>query len=84
MNIYITVFITSSIEAPKLQRPPETFVPSVEKALLLKEWPKNGYSTLLSHAAIIWVHVLCNPASQALRLLCANIVTPLKTWMPGM
>jgi hypothetical protein len=27
--------------APKLQRPPETFVPSTEKTLLLKEQPKN-------------------------------------------
>jgi hypothetical protein len=27
----------SSIQTPKLQRPPETFVPSTEKTLLLKE-----------------------------------------------
>jgi hypothetical protein len=35
-------FFTSSIAAPKLQRLPETFVPSMEKTLLLKERPKNG------------------------------------------
>jgi hypothetical protein len=39
-------FFTSSIEAPKLQRPPETVLPSTEKTLLLKEQPKNG-----SHAS---------------------------------
>jgi hypothetical protein len=42
MNISDTFFFTSSIEAPKLQRPPKTFVPSTEKTLLLKEQPKNG------------------------------------------
>jgi hypothetical protein len=42
MNISDTFFFTSSIEAPKLQRPPETFVTSTEKILLLKEQPKNG------------------------------------------
>jgi hypothetical protein len=31
MNISDTFFFTSSIEAPKLQRPLETFVPSMEK-----------------------------------------------------
>jgi hypothetical protein len=41
MNIFNT-FFTSSIEAPKLQRPPETFVLSMEKTLLLKEQAKNG------------------------------------------
>jgi hypothetical protein len=41
MNISDPFFFTSSIEAPKLQRPPETFVPST-KTLLLKEQPKNG------------------------------------------
>jgi hypothetical protein len=30
-NISHTFFFTSSIEAPKLQRPPKTFVPSTEK-----------------------------------------------------
>jgi hypothetical protein len=43
MNISDTFFFTSSIEALKLQRPPETFVPSAEKTLLLKEQPKNGF-----------------------------------------
>jgi hypothetical protein len=28
--------------APKLQRPPEIFVPSMEKTLFLKEQPRNG------------------------------------------
>jgi hypothetical protein len=42
MNISDTFFFTSSIEAPKRQGPPETFVPSTEKTLLLKEQPKNG------------------------------------------
>jgi hypothetical protein len=42
INVSDTFFFTSSIEAPKLQRPPETFVPSTEKTLLLKEQPKNG------------------------------------------
>jgi transposase len=42
MNISDTFFFMSSIEAPKLQRPPGTFVPSMEKTLLLKEQPKNG------------------------------------------
>jgi hypothetical protein len=42
MNISDTFFFTSSIEAPALQRPPETFVPCTEKTLLLKEQPKNG------------------------------------------
>jgi hypothetical protein len=36
------LLFTSSIEAPKLQMPPETFVPSTENTLLLKEKPKNG------------------------------------------
>jgi hypothetical protein len=42
MNISDTFSFTSLIEAPKLQRPPETFVPFTEKTLLLKEQPKNG------------------------------------------
>jgi hypothetical protein len=42
MNISDTFVFTSYVEAPKLQRPPETFVPSMEKTLLLKEQPKNG------------------------------------------
>jgi hypothetical protein len=42
MNISDTFFFTSSIKAPKLQRLPETFVPSTEKTLLLREQPKNG------------------------------------------
>jgi hypothetical protein len=42
MNISDTFLFMSSIEAQKLQRPPETFVPSTEKILLLKEQPKNG------------------------------------------
>jgi hypothetical protein len=42
MNISDTFFSTSSIETPKLQRPPETSVPSTEKTLLLKEQTKNG------------------------------------------
>jgi hypothetical protein len=45
MNISDTFFFTSSIEAPKLQRSHETFVPSKEKTLLLKEQPKNGLRT---------------------------------------
>jgi hypothetical protein len=37
------LFFTSSIEAPKVRRPSETFAPSTEKTLLLlKEQPKNG------------------------------------------
>jgi hypothetical protein len=40
MNISDTFFM-SSVESPELQRPPDTFVPSTEKALLLKEQPKN-------------------------------------------
>jgi hypothetical protein len=43
MNISDTFFFRSAIEAPKLQRPPGTFVPSMEKTLLLKEQPKNGF-----------------------------------------
>jgi hypothetical protein len=42
MNISGTFFFTSSFEAPQLQRPPETFVPSTDKTLLLKEQPRNG------------------------------------------
>jgi hypothetical protein len=42
MNISDTFFFMSSIEAPKLQRPPETFMPSTEKPLLRKEQPKNS------------------------------------------
>jgi hypothetical protein len=42
MNISDTFFFTSSSQAPKPQRPPETFVPSAEKNLLLKEQPKHG------------------------------------------
>jgi hypothetical protein len=42
MNISDTFFFTSSVGAPELQRPPETFVPSTEKILLPKEQPKNG------------------------------------------
>jgi hypothetical protein len=42
MNISDTFSFTSSIEAPKLQRQPETSVPCTEKALLLNEQPKNG------------------------------------------
>jgi hypothetical protein len=42
MNISDTFYFTSSIEAPKLQRPSETFVLSTEKTLLLKEQPENG------------------------------------------
>jgi hypothetical protein len=41
MNIPDT-FFTSSIEASKLQRPPETFAPFTEKTLRLKEQLKNG------------------------------------------
>jgi hypothetical protein len=37
MNISDTFVFTSSIEAPKVQRPPKTFVPSTEKALFLKK-----------------------------------------------
>jgi hypothetical protein len=43
MNISDTFFFTSSVEASKQQRPPETFVPSTEKTLLLEEEPKNGF-----------------------------------------
>jgi hypothetical protein len=43
IDISDTFFFTSSVEAPKLQRPPETFVPSTEKTLMLKEQPKNGF-----------------------------------------
>jgi hypothetical protein len=35
---------SNSIETPKLQRPPRTFVPSTEKTVLLKEQPKTGLS----------------------------------------
>jgi hypothetical protein len=42
-NEHFFIF-TSSIEAPKLQRPPEIFVSSREKTLLLKEQPENGLS----------------------------------------
>jgi hypothetical protein len=42
MKISDTFFFTSSIEAPELKRPPETFVQSTEKILLLKEQPKNA------------------------------------------
>jgi hypothetical protein len=42
MNISDTFFFTSSSEAQKLQRTPETFVPSTEKTLLLKVQPKHG------------------------------------------
>jgi hypothetical protein len=45
MNISDTFFFKSSIEASKLQRLPETFVPSMEKTLFLKEQPKNGVHT---------------------------------------
>jgi hypothetical protein len=43
MNISDTFSFTSSIEVLKQQRPPETFVPSTEKTLLLKEQPKNVF-----------------------------------------
>jgi hypothetical protein len=43
INISDTFFFTSSIEAPKLQRQPETFVPSTQMTLLLKEEPKNDF-----------------------------------------
>jgi hypothetical protein len=43
MNISDT-FFTSSVEAPKLQRPHETFLPSTEKTLLLKEQPKKWFA----------------------------------------
>jgi hypothetical protein len=46
MNISDTFFFTSSIETPKLQRPPDTSVPSTEKTPLLKEQPKNGLRAL--------------------------------------
>jgi hypothetical protein len=42
MNISDTFSFMSSIEAPKLQRQPETFVLSMEMILLLKEQPKSG------------------------------------------
>jgi hypothetical protein len=42
MNIPDTFFFTSSVEAPKVQRARDTFVPFTEKNLLLKEQPKNG------------------------------------------
>jgi hypothetical protein len=42
IDIFDTFFFTSSIEAPKLQGPPETFMQSMEKTLLLKEQAKNG------------------------------------------
>jgi hypothetical protein len=48
MNISNTCFM-SSFEPPKLQRPPETFVPSV-----LKEQPENG---LLSSSKAILTQV---------------------------
>jgi hypothetical protein len=44
MNISDTFFITISIEAQKLQRPPETFVPSTKKTLLLKEQLKKWFA----------------------------------------
>jgi hypothetical protein len=42
MDISDTFFFTSPIKAQKLHRPHETFVPSTEKTLLLKEQPENG------------------------------------------
>jgi hypothetical protein len=33
MNISDTIFFKSSIEAPKLQKPPKTFVPSTKKTI---------------------------------------------------
>jgi hypothetical protein len=42
MNISDTFSFRILIEDPKLQRPPETFVPSTEKTLLQKELPPNG------------------------------------------
>jgi hypothetical protein len=42
INISDTFYFTSSIEAPKLQRSPKTFVLSKEKGLLLKEQPENA------------------------------------------
>jgi hypothetical protein len=41
MTISDAFFFTSSIEAPKLQSPPNTFFPSMEMTLLLKEQLKN-------------------------------------------
>jgi hypothetical protein len=46
MNIFYTFFFTSTIESPKLQRPPKTFVSSTENTQLLKEQPKNGLRAL--------------------------------------
>jgi hypothetical protein len=43
MNISDTSFFTSSAEAPKLQRPPGTFVPFTENTLFLIEQAKNGF-----------------------------------------
>jgi hypothetical protein len=43
MNISDT-FCMSSVEAPKLQRAPETSVPSTEKTLLLKEQPNKWFA----------------------------------------
>jgi hypothetical protein len=54
MNISDAFFFTSLFEAPKLQRPPETFVPFTEQTLLLKEQPKNGLRTS-SKAILTWV-----------------------------
>jgi hypothetical protein len=53
MNIFDTFFFTSSVEAPKLQRPPETFVPSMEK-----EQPKSKAiltsMTFRARGGILW------------------------------
>jgi hypothetical protein len=53
MNISDT-FFTGSIQAPKQQRPPETFVLSMEKNLLLKEQPKNGLRVSTKAILCIW------------------------------
>jgi hypothetical protein len=54
MNTSDTFSFTSLIEASKLQRPPETFVPSTEKTLLLKEQPRDGLRAS-SKAVLTWV-----------------------------
>jgi hypothetical protein len=54
MNISGTVSFMSLVEAPKLQRLPETFLPSTEKTLLLKEQPKNDLRAS-SKAILTWV-----------------------------
>jgi hypothetical protein len=55
MKISDTFLFTNSIESPKLQRQPETFVAFTEKTLLLKEQPENGLRA--SSKAIVFMMI---------------------------